>query len=108
MKFLSNQRLTGGLLQKAGKAASFVFSRLFLAAIGLYQKIGSPLLHSLGGAGSGCRYTPTCSHFAAEAIIRHGPFAGGWLAAKRLARCHPWGGCGHDPVPTNALPHRSI
>lgn len=46
-----------------------------------------------------CRYTPTCSQYAAEAVRRYGPLKGGWLALKRLSRCHPWGGSGYDPVP---------
>lgn len=46
-----------------------------------------------------CRYTPTCSAYALEALRRHGPFKGSWLALKRILRCHPWGGCGYDPVP---------
>jgi putative membrane protein insertion efficiency factor len=46
-----------------------------------------------------CRFVPSCSHYAHEAIARHGACAGGWLALKRLARCHPWGGSGVDPVP---------
>ncbi len=46
-----------------------------------------------------CRYTPTCSEYCAEALRRHGPFKGGWLSLKRLARCNPWGGSGYDPVP---------
>ncbi|MGE4567741.1 MAG: membrane protein insertion efficiency factor YidD [Bacteroidales bacterium] len=46
-----------------------------------------------------CRYTPTCSAYALEAIKRYGPFKGGWLALKRLLSCHPWGGHGYDPVP---------
>lgn len=46
-----------------------------------------------------CRYTPTCSQYAIEAVKKHGPLKGGWLAAKRIARCHPWGGSGYDPVP---------
>lgn len=49
--------------------------------------------------GPSCRYEPSCSHYAVEAIRVHGALAGGWLAVKRLARCHPWGGCGYDPVP---------
>ena len=46
-----------------------------------------------------CRYTPTCSQYAVEALQKHGALKGGWLAAKRIGRCHPWGGSGHDPVP---------
>ncbi len=46
-----------------------------------------------------CRFTPSCSHYGIEALRRHGLLAGLWLTAARIARCHPWGGCGHDPVP---------
>ncbi|MES2984559.1 MAG: membrane protein insertion efficiency factor YidD [Pseudomonadota bacterium] len=46
-----------------------------------------------------CRFAPTCSHYAREAIERHGACVGTWLALKRLARCHPFGGSGYDPVP---------
>jgi uncharacterized protein len=46
-----------------------------------------------------CRYTPSCSQYAIEALTRYGALKGGWMAAKRLSRCQPWGGCGYDPVP---------
>lgn len=46
-----------------------------------------------------CRFTPTCSKYAAEAILTHGPLKGFWLAVKRVMKCHPWGGKGYDPVP---------
>lgn len=46
-----------------------------------------------------CRYEPSCSHYACDAIARHGAIRGTWLAAARIVRCHPWGGAGYDPVP---------
>lgn len=49
--------------------------------------------------GSNCRYHPTCSAYALEALEKHGALKGGWLAARRIARCHPWGGSGIDNVP---------
>lgn len=61
--------------------------------IRIYQLFISPML------GPSCRYLPSCSDYAAEAIERHGALVGTWLALKRLARCHPWGGSGYDPVP---------
>tara|TARA_B100000282_G_scaffold295556_1_gene275124 strand:+ start:1182 stop:1400 length:219 start_codon:yes stop_codon:yes gene_type:complete len=68
-------------------------SLILIIPIKLYQILISPLL------GPSCRFTPTCSQYAVEAIQKHGPIKGSWLAAKRIIRCHPWGGCGHDPVP---------
>ncbi|HRP57452.1 membrane protein insertion efficiency factor YidD [Agriterribacter sp.] len=70
-----------------------ILSLPFIALIRLYQIIISPIL------GPKCRFTPTCSQYALEAIKKYGIFKGTWLAAKRIARCHPWGGHGYDPVP---------
>jgi putative membrane protein insertion efficiency factor len=66
--------------------------------IQLYRWFISPLL------GPRCRHMPSCSEYAMEAIELHGPWKGGWLAASRISRCHPWGSHGFDPVP-RALPH---
>ncbi|MDP0500350.1 MAG: membrane protein insertion efficiency factor YidD [Verrucomicrobiota bacterium JB022] len=67
----------------------------------LYRWFLSPLLHTLV-PGSGCRFEPTCSRYALQALQEHGPLYGSWLAIRRLSRCHPWGGCGFDPVPPRA------
>lgn len=65
----------------------------FLLLIKLYQLIISPLL------GPKCRFTPTCSQYATEALKKYGIFKGSWLAIKRISKCHPVGGSGYDPVP---------
>jgi uncharacterized protein len=64
-----------------------------LLLIKAYQILISPLI------GSNCRYQPTCSHYAAQAIERFGVIVGTWLAIKRISRCHPWHEGGYDPVP---------
>jgi len=69
------------------------FSTLFIGLVRFYQLVLSP--HTPNA----CRYTPTCSQYAIEAIRKHGPFRGGWLALRRILSCHPWGGHGYDPVP---------
>jgi len=53
--------------------------------------------------GSGCRFTPTCSEYALEAVEKHGMLSGTLLALKRVSRCHPWGGSGYDPVPKKKI-----
>lgn len=67
--------------------------------IRVYQVALSPLL------GPNCRYYPTCSHYAIEAIETHGSLRGAWLAIKRISRCHPWHEGGFDPVPGRCLKH---
>lgn len=65
----------------------------FILLVRFYRYAISPLL------GANCRYQPTCSAYAEEALRRHGVLRGGWLALKRISRCNPWGGSGYDPVP---------
>lgn len=64
-----------------------------LAVVGFYRLAVSPWL------GVNCRYQPSCSQYAMDALRLHGAVQGSWLAAKRIGRCHPWGGSGFDPVP---------
>jgi putative membrane protein insertion efficiency factor len=70
---------------------------IFIFAIRVYRWTLSPAQFFFFGGG--CRFTPTCSQYTIEAIRSHGAIVGGWLAAKRICRCHPWGDCGHDPIP---------
>ena len=70
-----------------------ILNYFLIVPIKLYQILLSPLI------GPSCRFTPTCSNYAIEAINKHGPLKGLWLAVKRISKCHPWGDSGHDPVP---------
>ena len=77
------------LLQLLNKA----FAELLMLLVKFYRYSISPLLPP------SCRFTPTCSQYALEALRRHGAIKGFWLTIKRILRCHPWGGSGYDPVP---------
>jgi len=77
---------------------------LLISLIKLYRWTLSPFLQVLGGPGCGCRFEPSCSQYCLEAIETHGAARGLWLGLKRLGRCHPWGGCGCDPVPSAFKP----
>ena len=66
---------------------------LLIAALRGYQYLLRPML------GANCRFHPSCSDYALEAVERHGALRGAWLAARRIGRCHPWNPGGHDPVP---------
>ena len=73
--------------------------QILLALIRAYRLFVSPFLIVASGPGCGCRFTPSCSHYADEAVRRHGAVKGAWLAFRRLSRCHPWCEGGADPVP---------
>src|SRR5688572_3198399 len=68
-------------------------AHLLRALVVVYQWTLSPVL------GNNCRFEPSCSHYAVEALSKHGALRGSWLAIRRILRCHPWGGAGYDPVP---------
>lgn len=66
--------------------------KILILFVKFYQYAISPLLPN------SCRYTPTCSQYMIGAVKKYGPLKGGWMGLKRIGRCHPWGGHGHDPV----------
>lgn len=72
---------------------TWLFKKFLLGLIWVYRHMISPLKPAT------CRYSPTCSAYALGAVNKFGPFKGGWMALKRIGRCHPWGGSGYDPVP---------
>ncbi len=91
----------------ASSPPTFYFARLRMSTfliflLKIYHWGLSPVVHALCGPGCGCRFEPSCSVYAMDAIREHGCLGGLWLAIKRFARCQPWGGCGYDPVPTTA------
>ncbi|MDN3713309.1 membrane protein insertion efficiency factor YidD [Paracoccus cavernae] len=68
-------------------------ARVLALPVRAYRLVASPWV------GHGCRFQPTCSAYALGALEHHGGLRGGWLTARRICRCHPWGGQGYDPVP---------
>jgi len=70
-----------------------IFRHIVLLPVYLYRYSISPMLPAR------CRYTPTCSQFTVEAVMKYGIFKGGWMSIKRIVSCNPWGGQGYDPVP---------
>jgi uncharacterized protein len=75
------------------KSLSKILALPFILLIRFYQLVISPWL------GPRCRFTPTCSQYGLQAFRKYGIFKGFWLTARRIARCHPWGGHGYDPLP---------
>ena len=101
-----NDSGTEGLGEKADGADGAVsvnrpslVVRGLLVLVWIYQKTFSPLIPAIFGPNAGCRFYPSCSQYACEAIELHGAVRGGWLAVRRLLRCHPWHPGGVDPVP---------
>lgn len=84
-------------------AAPSAAARLLALPVHGYRYVVSPLL------GSNCRYYPSCSAYALDALAEHGALRGGWLSVRRIARCHPWHEGGYDPVPPASTggPHPS-
>jgi putative membrane protein insertion efficiency factor len=80
-----------------------IVQHALILLIRLYQAVVSPLLVAVLGPSARCRFTPSCSQYAIEAVRLHGALIGGWLALRRLGRCHPWGECGEDPPPVGPL-----
>jgi putative membrane protein insertion efficiency factor len=89
----SDGHITDGRTSDGGPSGT-VMTRAVCAAISLYRAVSATRLPH-------CRYWPTCSAYALESVETHGVGRGLWLAARRLARCHPWGGTGVDPVPVS-------
>lgn len=81
------------IIKKIGRFLTMALQSIMIFFIRFYQTIISPLTPA------SCRYTPTCSQYAFEAVKKYGPLKGFWLALKRILRCNPWGGSGYDPVP---------
>jgi uncharacterized protein len=80
-----------------------MIQRILLTFLGFYRRWLSPAIHVLSPWG--CRYRPTCSEYAIEAVTLHGAARGGWMALRRLLRCHPFAQSGFDPVPLPSGTH---
>jgi putative membrane protein insertion efficiency factor len=80
-------------VQNSRAARLSIAQRALLSLLALYRAVLSPFV------GGGCRFVPSCSEYAHDAVVEHGAARGGWLAARRLSRCHPLGSFGLDPVP---------
>ncbi|MDJ0951328.1 MAG: membrane protein insertion efficiency factor YidD [Alphaproteobacteria bacterium] len=85
--------MTAHIAKRGALAVAGLGRMVLLLAVRGYQLLLSPVLPAT------CRFDPTCSEYAAQAIARHGALRGGSLAVRRIVRCHPWGGAGYDPVP---------
>lgn len=91
MSTVTSHSLAGAIVQLPARA--------LIGLIRIYQRLVSPVLPALFGPNCGCRFAPTCSHYAADAVRTHGALRGAWLAARRLVKCTPLHPGGFDPVP---------
>lgn len=87
-------------LQKILSMITRILRGICLFLVAVYRKIISPVIHAMMGPNAGCRYIPTCSQYAEEALKTLPLPRALWLILKRVSSCHPWGGHGYDPVPT--------
>ena len=99
MQFAKEWRSSYGFRRSLVDRISSLVIHFLVFIIRLYRWTVSPALPFLFGPTGGCRFTPTCSQYAMDAIRSRGALTGGWLAVKRICRCHPLGDCGHDPAP---------
>lgn len=84
-------------MRKTGEWILKLLGQVILVPVYIYKYAISPFTPA------SCRHYPTCSAYAVEAVKIHGPFRGFWLATRRIARCHPWGTSGYDPVPPRGI-----
>ncbi len=111
MKAECRMQKTDGTLKRLGLLhstffllPSYLLQYILILLVRMYRVTLSPAKTFLFGATAECRFEPSCSQYALDALKTHGPLAGSWLAAKRVCRCHPWGECGADPVPDKKVP----
>ena len=99
MKKVEGRMQNVNVLRRVPRYFCLLPSAFCVLLVRLYQLILSPAKNVLLGPAGYCRFEPSCSQYAAEALKTHGALNGSWLAAKRICRCHPWGAHGADPVP---------
>jgi len=99
MKKAEGRRQNENVLRRVSYYFRILPSAFCILLVRVYQLVISPAKIFLLGPAGHCRFEPSCSQYAIEALKTHGAAAGSWIAAKRVCRCHPWGGCGEDPVP---------
>jgi len=103
MKKVEGRRQKANVLRRVLHYFCLLPSAFCIFLVRIYRVTLSPAKMFLFGPSAGCRFQPSCSQYAIEALKTHGAITGGWLAAKRVCRCHPWGEYGEDAVPPKPL-----